>query len=105
MLVTHPRSGIELPPWDARQIFPRPVSTTLSLVGPIAHSRSTMTDEKTAAAADAATPPPPAKEPAAKPGATNAPAVGNSKGLWMGTAVGIGSAAIVAALLYTRRQK
>jgi hypothetical protein len=27
-----------------------------------------------------------------------------SKGVWMGTAVGIGSAAIVAALLYTRKK-
>ena len=29
----------------------------------------------------------------------------NSKAIWMGTAVGIGSAAIVAALLYTKRRK
>lgn len=30
---------------------------------------------------------------------------GNNKALWMGTAVGIGSAAIVAALLYAKRRK
>lgn len=29
----------------------------------------------------------------------------SNKALWMGTAVGIGSAAIVAALLYSRRKK
>lgn len=30
---------------------------------------------------------------------------GQNKAIWMGTAVGIGSAAIVAALLYSRRRK
>lgn len=30
---------------------------------------------------------------------------GKSKALWMGTAVGIGSAALVAALLYSNRKK
>jgi LPXTG-motif cell wall-anchored protein len=32
------------------------------------------------------------------------PSTGN-KGIWMGTAVGIGSAALVAALLYAKRRK
>ncbi|HEX7781898.1 MAG TPA: hypothetical protein VF509_03750 [Sphingobium sp.] len=64
-----------------------------------------MTDEKTAAAQEAASPPPPHDETPAKPAPAGKGGPGNSKGLWMGTAVGIGSAAIVAALLYTRRQK
>jgi hypothetical protein len=64
-----------------------------------------MSEDKKTAAGDAASPsPPPPKEAAGKSSGTGAVA-GNSKGLWMGTAVGIGSAAIVAALLYTRRQK
>ncbi|WP_336964715.1 hypothetical protein [Sphingobium aquiterrae] len=36
-------------------------------------------------------------------GKGKAPGKGNGK-IWMGTAVGIGSAAIVAALLYTKRR-
>lgn len=39
--------------------------------------------------------------PAAQPAAPSS----SNKALWMGTAVGIGSAAIVAALLYSRRKK
>lgn len=44
----------------------------------------------------------------AKKGASDAAgkaAGGSNKAIWMGTAVGIGSAAIVAALLYARRRK
>lgn len=59
-----------------------------------------MTDDKKIAAGEAAPP----KGTPAKP-AENSPASAGNKTLWMGTAVGIGSAAIVAALLYTRRQK
>ena len=47
--------------------------------------------EKTPAAA------PEAKKEGAAPGKSNA--------IWMGTAVGIGSAALVAALMYARRRK
>jgi hypothetical protein len=52
----------------------------------------------------------PASEPAAEPApepqsdASSNEASGN-KPLWVGAAVGIGSAAIVAALLFTRRKK
>jgi hypothetical protein len=62
------------------------------------HRRATMADETrqdAPEAQDAAT----EKE---KP--TGKPAAKGSGKLWMGTAVGIGSAAIVAALLYSRRR-
>ncbi|QUT04242.1 hypothetical protein KFK14_14220 [Sphingobium phenoxybenzoativorans] len=59
-----------------------------------------MTDDKKIAAGEAAPP----KDTPAKSAENSPPSAGN-KTLWMGTAVGIGSAAIVAALLYTRRQK
>ncbi|MGV3769090.1 MAG: hypothetical protein ACO1NM_03565 [Sphingobium phenoxybenzoativorans] len=60
-----------------------------------------MTDDKKIAAGEAAPP----KDTPAKPAENSSPASAGNKTLWMGTAVGIGSAAIVAALLYTRRQK
>lgn len=37
--------------------------------------------------------------------AADAKAMGTSKQVWMGTAVGIGSTALVAALLYAKRRK
>ena len=44
--------------------------------------------------------------PATKPiGKSGVPSSNSNKALWMGTAVGVGSAAIVAALLYSKRRK
>jgi hypothetical protein len=60
-----------------------------------------MTDRKTETSAADSTPP--AGDAAKKP--TDGKATGSNKSVWMGTAVGIGSAAIVAALLYTQRRK
>jgi hypothetical protein len=60
-----------------------------------------MTDDKKIAAGEAASP----KDAPAKPAGNSPPPSSGSKTLWMGTAAGIGSAAIVAALLYARRQK
>ncbi|CAN5479684.1 hypothetical protein BH10PSE12_BH10PSE12_34450 [soil metagenome] len=48
--------------------------------------------------------PPPAAPDKAAPSADAQPTSGN-KGVWMGTAVGVGSAALVAALLYAKRRK
>ncbi|QGP78152.1 hypothetical protein [Sphingobium sp. CAP-1] len=53
--------------------------------------------------ADAAVPAAPAPETGA-PDLAAAARKSAGKGIWMGTAVGIGSAAIVAALLYTRKK-
>jgi hypothetical protein len=61
-----------------------------------------MADEKTPAPKSAPTATP-ADTKAAPAPAAKTPAKGNGK-IWMGTAVGIGSAAIVAALLYTKRR-
>jgi hypothetical protein len=49
----------------------------------------------------------PAEIPAAedKKEATSKPASPKSNAIWMGTAVGIGSAALVAALMYAKRRK
>lgn len=63
-----------------------------------------MADEKTPAPKSAPTATPAdTKAVPAPAGAAKTPAKGNGK-IWMGTAVGIGSAAIVAALLYTKRR-
>ncbi|SER90854.1 hypothetical protein [Sphingobium sp. YR768] len=62
-------------------------------------------DSAPPAGADAAAPATPDK--AADAGKTDLASAARksaSKGVWMGTAVGIGSAAIVAALLYTRKK-
>ncbi|MDF0544789.1 hypothetical protein PX699_20780 [Sphingobium sp. H39-3-25] len=65
-----------------------------------------MADEKTPAPQSAPTATPADTKAVPAPGSTDAAktaAKGNGK-IWMGTAVGIGSAAIVAALLYTKRR-
>ncbi|SEJ54100.1 hypothetical protein SAMN05518849_10886 [Sphingobium sp. AP50] len=62
-------------------------------------------DSAPPAGADAAAPATPDKGPdAGKTDLASAARKSASKGVWMGTAVGIGSAAIVAALLYTRKK-
>ncbi len=58
-------------------------------------------DSAPATGADAASPATPANEKADLAVAARKSAV---KGVWMGTSVGIGSAAIVAALLYARKK-
>lgn len=64
-------------------------------------------DSAPPAGADAAGPATPEADIGAGTGKTDLAAAARKsagKGVWMGTAVGIGSAAIVAALLYTRKK-
>lgn len=62
----------------------------------LSHNVRTMSDDQEKPEA--------AKEQAPAKTTSDALAKGVSKSLWMGTAVGIGSAAIVAALLYARKR-
>jgi hypothetical protein len=59
--------------------------------------------DDTASTPDATTPPSPSS-PEKVPDLATAAGKSVGKGIWTGAAVGIGSAAIVAALLYTRRK-
>ena len=65
--------------------------------------RTMSTHEDKASPRDAATPPSPSA-PENAPDLATAAGKSVGKGIWTGAAVGIGSAAIVAALLYTRRK-
>lgn len=68
------------------------------MAGRIGHNGATMAEKHTPEPAKGQTPP---EDNSGKP--QDAARLGN-KAVWMGTAVGIGSAAIVAALLYAKRR-